>query len=129
MTIGQQQAAQVFGSLSSLVRAVRAAGQRNSHELGAAGTQLGVLKLLRLADARPSDLAVALHVGPSVVSRAIAPLERQGLVERKPDPVDARASLLGLTRLGRRRLDTLQEAYADRVRQLLDGWTDAEAEQ
>ncbi len=50
------------------------------------------------------DLADRLLVAPSVASRVVATLEQDGLVERHPDPADARACLLGLTDLGRDRL-------------------------
>src|SRR5690348_15239498 len=127
MTIGHDNAAQLFGALSALLRAGRSAGHRHASELGAAGTSLGLLKTLQLGDARPSDLAGLLRVGPSVVSRAIVPLEREGLVERKPDPADARACRLSLTALGRERLDALQKGYVDRVRSRLASWSDADA--
>ena len=100
---------------------------RHANELGAAGTGLAALKALQCGDARPSDLAARLHVGPSVVSRAIVPLEQGGLIERKPDPKDARACQLSLTPLGTERLDSLQEGYVDRVRARFADWSDADA--
>ena len=127
MAIRQETAAELFSSLSALLRTTRAIGQR-SRDLGASGTALGVLKALRHGDSRPGDLASALHVVPSVISRATAPLEAQGLVERKDDPQDARASLLGLTELGRSRLAELQQVYVEQLCQTLDGWTDEDAE-
>jgi len=127
MTIGHENAANLFGALSALLRAGRAAGHRHANELGAAGTGLAALKALQCGDARPSDLAARLHVGPSVVSRAIVPLEQGGLIERKPDPKDARACQLSLTPLGRERLDTLQAAYVERVRARFADWSDADA--
>ena len=127
MTIGHENAANLFGALSALLRAGRAAGHRHANELGAAGTGLAALKALQCGDARPSDLAARLHVGPSVVSRAIVPLEQGGLIERKPDPKDARACQLSLTPLGTERLDSLQEGYVDRVRARFADWSDADA--
>ena len=127
MTIEHDNAAQLLGALSSLLRAGRAAAHRHANELGAAGTGLGVLKALNEGDARPSDLAGWLQVGASGVSRAIVPLERDGLIERKRDPKDARACLLSLTDLGRERLSAIQDAYVDRVRARLADWTDDQA--
>jgi DNA-binding MarR family transcriptional regulator len=126
--IGQESATELFSSLTALLRTSRAQGQR-SREMGATGTGLGVLKTLQQGDARPGDLAVSLQVVPSVISRAVAPLEQAGLVERKTDPADARASLLGLTDLGRQRLRQVQEVYVEQLRQAFGSWTDEEAEQ
>jgi DNA-binding MarR family transcriptional regulator len=128
LTIGHDAAVELFSSLSELIRTSRALAHR-SKDLGATGTALGVLKTLRDQDARPGDLATALHVVPSVISRTIAPLEQEGLVERKVDPLDARASLLGLTTLGRERLSQVQQVYVRQLRQTFDSWTDEEAEQ
>jgi DNA-binding MarR family transcriptional regulator len=128
MPLGQHQAAELVGSLGSLIRTARAVGQRNRTELGAAGTPLGILKTLVGGDARPSDIAAGLHVGPSVVSRAIVPLEREGLVERTCDPADARASLLRLTDRGRDRLGQLSLSTIERVQRVLHDWSDDDAE-
>lgn len=128
MAIGQEAAVELFSSLTTLLRTTRAQGQRTG-ELGATGTALGVLKTLQLGDARPGDLAASLQVVPSVISRVVAPLEQEGLVERKADPGDARASLLGLTDLGRSRLRQVQEVYVEQLRQAFDSWTDDEAHQ
>jgi len=126
--IDNQAAVALFGSLTDLLRTARAVGQRNGGA-GATGTALGVLKTLSLGDARPGDLAQGLRVVPSVITRAIAPLEQDGLVERKPDPADARATLLGLTDLGRERLRSVQQVYVHQLQQSFDSWTSDEAEQ
>ncbi|GAA3630491.1 MarR family winged helix-turn-helix transcriptional regulator [Microlunatus ginsengisoli] len=127
MTIEHENAAALLSALSGLLRAGRATAHRHANEMGAAGTSLGVLKALQAGDARPSDLAGSLHVGPSGVSRAIVPLEREGLIERRPDPRDARACRLSLTDLGRERLAAIQDAYVERVRARLADWTDDQA--
>ncbi len=129
MSVGRDQAGALLGALSSLIRSTRAAGHRHGGQMGAAGTPVALLKTLLAGDTRPSDLAGTLQVAPSVVSRTIVRLEQAGLVERRPDPADARASLIALTGLGRRQLDQLQQAYVDEVRTVLEGWNDAEAAQ
>jgi DNA-binding MarR family transcriptional regulator len=128
MTIGQKTAYELYGSLSGLLRTARALGQHR-RDLGATGTSLGVLKALSHGDVRPGDLATALHVVPSVISRVIAPLEQEGLVERKVDPEDRRASLLGLTERGRSRLAQVQEVLVEQLSQTLESWSDDEVEQ
>ncbi|GLX54081.1 hypothetical protein Shyhy01_70300 [Streptomyces hygroscopicus subsp. hygroscopicus] len=65
--------------------------------------------LLRLGQApggrmRRVDLAEALGLTASGVTRALAPLERIGLVTREPDARDARVAYASLTGTGRERL-------------------------
>ncbi|MFD8080468.1 MarR family winged helix-turn-helix transcriptional regulator [Kitasatospora sp. NPDC059722] len=65
--------------------------------------------LLRLGEApggrmRRVDLAEALGLTASGVTRGLAPLERIGLVTREPAPRDARVAYAALTPTGRERL-------------------------
>ncbi|MET8628489.1 MarR family transcriptional regulator [Kitasatospora sp. NPDC004669] len=65
--------------------------------------------LLRLSEApggrmRRVDLAEALGLTASGVTRGLAPLERIGLVTREPAPRDARVAYAALTATGRERL-------------------------
>jgi DNA-binding MarR family transcriptional regulator len=46
---------------------------------------------------RASALAECLQSDPSTVSRQVAALVKEGLVERRADPEDGRASILALT--------------------------------
>jgi DNA-binding MarR family transcriptional regulator len=46
---------------------------------------------------RAGALADAVHSDPSTVSRQVAALVRDGLLERRADPEDGRASILALT--------------------------------
>jgi DNA-binding MarR family transcriptional regulator len=46
---------------------------------------------------RSIDLAEHIRADPSTVSRQVAGLVREGLIERRADPEDGRASLLVLT--------------------------------
>jgi DNA-binding MarR family transcriptional regulator len=117
---------QLLDALSRLIRTSRAAGHRQQSEFGLSGTPLGILKTLATGDARLGDLALRLQIAPSVVSRAVVPLEQSGLVERRTDPDDARASRLGLTPAGRRRLDEARQDFADRFAPLLDSWDRAD---
>jgi DNA-binding MarR family transcriptional regulator len=49
---------------------------------------------------RSSALAEAVFADPSTISRQVAALVRDGLVERQADPEDGRASLLAVTAKG-----------------------------
>jgi DNA-binding MarR family transcriptional regulator len=66
---------------------------------------------------RAAQLAECTFADPSTVSRHVAALVRDGLVERRADPVDGRASLLVTTADG---LRTVQEQRARRVQWLGD---------
>ncbi|MFL6028305.1 MAG: MarR family winged helix-turn-helix transcriptional regulator [Friedmanniella sp.] len=121
-----QDTSQLLDALSHLIRTARAASHREPAEYGLSGTPLGILKTLASGDARPGDLAARLQIAPSVVSRAVVPLERAGLVERRTDPVDGRAARLGLTAAGRQRLEEARQDVADRFTPLLDDWDSAD---
>lgn len=95
-------------AVTALSRAYRNAGRR---ALERARPQLPTRELVRLIgeeEHRLSELALLRGVGRSVVSRQIGELEQRGLVERRTDPSDGRASLLRLTVAG---LDALADAH------------------
>ncbi|MDT4918998.1 MAG: hypothetical protein QOH89_3698 [Pseudonocardiales bacterium] len=78
---------------------------------------------------RASEVADLLHSDPSTVSRQVATLVKDGLIERQSDPADGRASLLVLTP----KADAVLAEH-DRIRlahfaQVLDGWSDTELRQ
>jgi DNA-binding MarR family transcriptional regulator len=94
-----------------LVRAQAALVRRFDSRLsGLHGVSLADFTLLlRLSQApggrmRRVDLAEALGMTASGVTRGLAPLERIGLVTREPDARDARVAYASLTTTGRRRL-------------------------
>lgn len=94
-----------------LVRAQAALVRRFDARLGGLhGVSLADFTLLlRLGQApggrmRRVDLAEALGLTASGVTRALAPLERIGLVTREPDARDARVAYASLTGTGRARL-------------------------
>lgn len=70
----------------------------------------------------PSELAKLERVQRPTVTRTLGCLEREGLVERTPDPADGRSSLVSVNRSGRERLRRLRgrkNAYlARRMREL-----------
>ena len=80
-----------------LVRVQAAVARRFDNELGAVhGVSLNDLAILLNLDGarggrmRRVDLAVRMLLSQSGVTRALAPLERLGLVAREADPRDAR---------------------------------------
>jgi DNA-binding MarR family transcriptional regulator len=75
---------------------------------------------------RASSVAGHLQSDPSTVSRQVAALVKEGLLERRSDPDDGRASLLVLTS----KADAVLAEH-DRIRleyfaRMLDGWSDAD---
>jgi DNA-binding MarR family transcriptional regulator len=67
-------------------------------------------------------LAQALHLDGSTVTRQIAPLERTGLIERRPDPADGRSSTIALTAEGRRVMGDVQDERRRCIETLVSGW-------
>ena len=60
--------------------------------------------LNHLGPSRAGALAEAVFSDPSTVSRQVATLVKDGLVERRADPEDGRASVLAVTEAGQRLL-------------------------
>src|SRR5215510_5889999 len=56
----------------------------------------------------PSELAEIERVKRPTVTRALGCLEREGLIERTPDPADGRSSLVAVNAAGRERLRRLR---------------------
>ena len=71
---------------------------------------------------RPSELSAALHLDKSTVSRQIDAAARLGLLERAPDPDDARAVTVRLTTVALVRMDALKLARMERWRAALATW-------
>ncbi len=80
---------------------VRMAGWREAEPLGLTPTQTACLSQLAGRGAiRVTALARLLGVTQPTVSDAVAALERKGLVERRRDPGDGRATCVHLTAAG-----------------------------
>ncbi len=85
-------------------RIVRELEARIGGHHGLGFSELRLLRTLAAAPQqrlRPTDLASELEITASGVTRAIAPLEKRGIVKRESDPEDARASRITLTAAGR----------------------------
>jgi DNA-binding MarR family transcriptional regulator len=79
----------------------------------------------RLADSEPmrlSDAALQMCLDLSTVSRLVAHLEAMGMVERRPDDLDRRASLLSLTEHGRQVAARVAEGRRQLFIEILAGW-------
>jgi len=71
-----------------------------------------------------SDVAGALGVDGSTVSRHVSRLEQAGLLSRTPDPKDARVSLLQVTEVGQEAFRRVHEARRALLEQVLSGWAE-----
>ncbi|MCL2468428.1 MAG: MarR family transcriptional regulator [Micrococcales bacterium] len=77
--------------------------------------QMRFLRTLHRAGgtARPGELATALNLAPRSVTTKVDLAEAAGLVERRPDPTDRRATVVALTDRG---TAVLAQVSADRTR-------------
>ncbi|NJP96802.1 MarR family transcriptional regulator [Nonomuraea sp. FMUSA5-5] len=81
------------------------------------------------APVRLSVLAELMEVDKSTLSPSAKRLEARGFIARRPDPDDARAQLVSVTRAGKLAISKLWKARAAAVAALLSGWEAADVEQ
>ena len=90
----------------------------------------GELRLLQAVamheGSRPSELAEALGVDRSLVTRQLRDLEDEGKVAVRPDPTDGRAFVAELTELGRTQIAELTEFGMRRYESFVADWDPAE---
>jgi DNA-binding MarR family transcriptional regulator len=109
---------------SSFVGVVRALGllRPDTTPCGQAMSVTGAHALGELYAQGPitqQQLADALRLQKSTISRLVDQLTKGGLVERAANPQDRRSHLIGLTATGRRRARRLEEARRDLFDRLL----------
>lgn len=78
---------------------------------------------------RTTALAEALHSDTSTVSRQTAALVRNGLVARRADPTDGRASLLAATERGERMFEHNRRQRDAHLATMLSDWSETELRQ
>ncbi len=108
---------------NAIVRTSRALRQEAATETGLSpATTAALATINRDGPLTPSELAELERVKRPSMTRTLACLEREGLIERTPDPADGRSSLLAINDAGRERLARLRRrksAYlARRLRKL-----------
>jgi DNA-binding MarR family transcriptional regulator len=72
---------------------------------------------------RPSDIAHALNLHQSQVTRTVQALEQEDLVVVAADPADRRSWLIAVTDGGRAEIDRLTAVGLRRWHRFLDGWS------
>ena len=115
--------------LSRLLRRARSAQQRTAADVHPDLDSAGYAVLVTVRDlsasgggARGNDISEVLGLHKSTTSRNLAALEDLGLVERVPDPADARARQVRLTTQGASSLERSFAGRSERLRARLSGW-------
>jgi DNA-binding MarR family transcriptional regulator len=117
------------GALFGLHKQQASLGHRMSKTAGVDRSTIMLLKtLLMLGPSRSSAVAAAVHSDPSTVSRQIATLVRDGLVERRADPEDGRASVLAATEAGIAVLEEQRERLGLALARVVRTWSPDDVE-
>lgn len=89
------------------------------------GIGAGTFELLRYVrdhpDARVADLATAFAMGVGTTSKIVDRLEKEGRVERRPNPANRRSSLLALTPAGESLVSRAEPVWQAAIGELLGG--------
>ena len=93
---------------------------------GNAATLLLLQELATVERARPSDLAAALDVHQSTVSRQMQSLEDDGLITLTADSEDRRSCFAALTARGRKHLEELHAFGLSRFALFVADWSQEE---
>src|ERR1700744_4515533 len=94
---------------TAIGRTSRALRQDAATETGlGASTTAALATINRDGPLTPSELAEIERVKRPSMTRTLACLDREGLIERTPDPADGRSSLVSIIAAGRERLSPLR---------------------
>ncbi|NJQ00879.1 MarR family winged helix-turn-helix transcriptional regulator [Streptomyces zingiberis] len=85
-----------------------------------------LLRLAETGEQRATALAAYFGVGKATMSRQLRTLEELGIVSRRPDPADGRASLVALTGEGASRFAAVRSARRHRYARRLRDWDRAD---
>jgi DNA-binding MarR family transcriptional regulator len=131
-TGGQAAVAAVADSVRDLVRAMRKSKARMTPD-GRDDVESATHAVLHMVATggpmRASELAGCVHSDLSTVSRQVAGLVADGLLERRADPVDGRASLLALTEAGEAAVAAREASRLAFFARVLDGWAEGDLRQ
>ncbi|HET7095221.1 MAG TPA: MarR family transcriptional regulator, partial [Thermomicrobiales bacterium] len=90
----------------------------------ALASSLAILRVVAArGPARPSDIAAALDLHQSSITRQVQSLERSGIVVVEADPADRRSCFVTLTDAGRAEMDRLMDIGLDRFASFVAGWS------
>lgn len=118
----------IMGAWHSLIMARRRVLDAVSADLKTAGHPqldvclvLIVLSLDKSGGLRPVEIERRLEMAQYTTSRLLDRMERSGLIERQPTPVDGRGHIIGLTDAGREALKAIWPVYVDSIERHLGG--------
>jgi DNA-binding MarR family transcriptional regulator len=117
--------------LTLLLRRSRSLARDLAHELHPELDPAGFACLVLLRDdptLRAADLAHALGVDKSTVSRDLGRLQQIGLIARFPHPGDGRARVIELTPAAVEQLDQVRSEHQANLQKALMTWPAAEVE-
>ncbi len=111
---------EIATALAKIGLALKSQGQRTADEHGLSPLQVQILAVIHGMPSPPrlSALADELAIKRATASVAVSTLEEKGMLRRRADPEDGRASLLCLTAKGSRRassFDAWQDLMGDVV--------------
>ncbi|MEU8173493.1 MarR family transcriptional regulator [Microbispora hainanensis] len=118
-----------IGTVAALVRStflVNAVYADSAREHGLTQQQGQLLCVLMAQPYGMSELGAILGLAKSSLTGLVDRSERNGLVQRTPDPQDSRAVRVSLTRQGARLADEFYDETCRRVEELAAGLTPAE---
>lgn len=116
----------------ALMQLMMAAGRRFRSRIDGDTVDPSQAALLHTLKCRGSmrlgDIADAMQLDASTVSRHVQQLGDRGLIDREPDPVDGRARIIALSPAGATSLEKTFDRRRAYVTAALAGWSDAERE-
>jgi DNA-binding MarR family transcriptional regulator len=113
----------------SVARMLRETSQETLAPWDINPSQFRALRVLNHHGAlRLSDLSVRLHIAPRSATEVVDALETRGLVERRPDPRDRRATLVELTGPGTGVLRAIRAARGTEAERVFDRLSPADRE-
>ncbi|CAM4037424.1 MarR family winged helix-turn-helix transcriptional regulator [Tsukamurella strandjordii] len=119
--------------ISDLTRLKERHSAMTRHAVAPDGVELAaysaLFALVNGGPMRSSVLAEQIHTDPSTASRYVTTLTNLGYAERSPDPSDRRAALVAATDTGKAKVAAIRESRNERLRPLLDQWSDDEIDQ
>ncbi|HEV7451434.1 MAG TPA: MarR family transcriptional regulator [Pseudonocardiaceae bacterium] len=118
-------AGRIGTGLAQLIRLIERAAVARGQELDRPSFLL-LHTLVSVGPSRVTTLAAAVYSDPSTVSRQAAHLVSIGLLERRADPGDGRASLLAITDAGKALLAEARQRRDDRIAAIIDSWRPTE---
>lgn len=106
--------------------------QRNLafHQLAEKGLHFGQPRMLhtidRMEGATQKEIAEALHTTPASFATSVKRMEKAGLVAKITDKKDLRRNSVQLTEMGRALMNDATEAFQERDRRMMDGFSEEE---